>query len=66
MEVSYDKIFGARKRIQKFNPNREYLLNAVEAYIKKGGKIKKAENKIDGGFRQSYKSGNVNVFAEFN
>lgn len=36
-----------RKRHLSFNPNREYIENAVEAYLKNGGEIKVLEAQRD-------------------
>jgi hypothetical protein len=46
MTRSFEKKSGRRKKIKSvsFNPNHEYLENAVQNFIKKGGEVKKIEN----------------------
>jgi hypothetical protein len=34
---------GRRRRKKKFNPNRDYVEQAVKDFLKKGGKIKKLD-----------------------
>jgi hypothetical protein len=46
MTRCFEKKGGRRKKMKgvSFNPNHEYLENAVQNFIKKGGEIKKIEN----------------------
>jgi hypothetical protein len=46
MTRSFEKKSGRRKKMNgvSFNPNHEYLENAVQNFVKKGGEIKKIEN----------------------
>jgi hypothetical protein len=54
MEHKQSKPIRRRKRHLSFNPNSQYIADAVEEYLKEGGKITQLEAQTENGSQDSW------------